>query len=52
MQVLALADHGSEEFSVWDYAGHMEYYVTHEMFLADENAVLAVVCSLANKEGV
>ena len=51
MQVLALADHQGVEFSAWDYAGNMEYYVTHEIFLADENAVLAVVCSLANKEG-
>ena len=37
---------GACEFSAWDYAGHSEYYVTHELFLADATAVFAVLCDL------
>eukprot|EP00301_Raphidiophrys_heterophryoidea_P008854 c13196_g1_i1.p1 GENE.c13196_g1_i1~~c13196_g1_i1.p1 ORF type:complete len:793 (+),score=244.08 c13196_g1_i1:900-3278(+) len=39
---------GVGRFSVWDYAGQPEYYVTHELFLVDEEALFVVVCSLAD----
>ena len=35
-------------FSIWDFAGQSEFYVTHELFLSDDSAIFLVVISLAN----
>ena len=32
--------------SMWDFAGHMQYYVSHSLFLGSVNAVFCVVTSL------
>jgi hypothetical protein len=39
---------GVGEVSMWDYAGHSEFYLTHELFLVDSTALFIVVCSLKN----
>ena len=37
---------GAEPWTVVDFAGHMEYYVTHEMLLKTENAIFIIMCNL------
>jgi GTPase SAR1 family protein len=37
---------GDKEFSVWDYGGQLDFYATHELFLADESAIFVVMCAL------
>ncbi len=39
-----------EEFNIWDFAGDVEYYITHEMFLAFNEAAFVVVCDLSKPE--
>jgi death-associated protein kinase len=32
--------------SIWDFAGHMQYYVSHSLFLGSVNAIFCIVTSL------
>jgi death-associated protein kinase len=41
---------GDTRFSVWDFAGQLQYYVTHELFLAAESAIFVVVCRLSEEK--
>ncbi|XP_072044320.1 death-associated protein kinase 1-like [Amphiura filiformis] len=34
-------------FSIWDYAGHEEYHVTHSLFLGGDNAIFLVAYDLS-----
>ena len=37
---------GAGDFAIYDFAGHSEYYMTHELFLVDAGAVFVVLCGL------
>eukprot|EP00041_Stephanoeca_diplocostata_P039538 m.1634841 g.1634841 ORF g.1634841 m.1634841 type:complete len:219 (-) comp25416_c1_seq4:542-1198(-) len=37
---------GDAPWTVVDFAGHVEYYVTHEMLLSAEHAIFIVMCNL------
>jgi death-associated protein kinase len=41
---------GDTRFSVWDFAGQLQYYVTHELFLAAESAIFVIVCRLSEEK--
>ena len=36
-------------FRIWDCAGHVEYHVSHSMFLGAENSIFIVVYNLSKK---
>ena len=36
------------KYTVWDFAGHPEYYVTHSMFMRPENAVFLMMFKIAD----
>ena len=39
------------EFSVWDFAGQVQFYATHELFLVDNStSVFVVLCKLSDPE--
>ena len=39
------------EFSVWDFAGQVQFYATHELFLVDNStSVFVVLCKLPDSE--
>ena len=38
---------GAGNFSIWDYAGHEEFHVTHSLFLGGDNAIFLVAYDLS-----
>lgn len=40
---------GDEPWVVVDFAGHIEYYITHEMMLSTGNGIFVVMCRLSDE---
>ena len=43
---------GVGRLSIWDAAGHIEYHMTHGMFLGSANSIAVVVYDLNEKDAV
>jgi GTPase SAR1 family protein len=43
---------GADPWTIVDFAGHMEYYITHEMFLNAANGVFLIVFNVTQPEDV
>ncbi|XP_070581720.1 death-associated protein kinase 1-like isoform X2 [Ptychodera flava] len=39
-------------FSVWDFAGQVEYYITHNMFLRAENAIFLLLFNITDEPAI
>eukprot|EP00912_Choanoflagellata_sp_UC4_P001329 UC4_evm1s816 len=40
---------GAGEYTVFDFAGHSEYYLSHELFLENKGSVFVILCSLKDE---